>query len=101
MGAGRCVDKLTCTTYPVSRLADTAFKNVSNTELTTDLFYVYRLSFVSKTGITGDTIEQPFYAGKCRNNILDNTVREVILFRIADMLSKGRTQGTVCQATPK
>src|ERR1700674_1709986 len=64
------------------RLAHRAFKDVTHSEPTSDLFDIDGFTFERKARIASD-YEQPFEARERRDDFLHHTVRKILLLRIA------------------
>ena len=84
--------------HPLTRLAYAAFKQVSDAEFATHLPQVHSLAFVNKAGIPRDS-EQPFDARKPCDNVLNHTVGEILLFRIAAKIVERQKSSAVGEPT--
>src|SRR5215207_6453326 len=66
----------------IRRLADAAFKHIAHTQFAADLFDVDDPVLVSKARIARDD-EHPADTRQGRDNLLDDPIREIVLFGIA------------------
>src|SRR6185312_15997217 len=82
MRAARGIDQLPGYSDPCSRLADAAFEHITNAQLLADLLDVDRLTFEGKARVARDD-EQRLEARQCCDDVLDDSVREVLLLGIA------------------
>src|SRR5712675_1455343 len=85
MRAGCRVDQLTGDPHSLASPAHRAFEDVADTPFTADLLHVNRLSLVRKSRIAGDD-KQPADAAQCGDDLLDHTVGEILLLRVAALL---------------
>src|SRR5262245_16710197 len=98
MDPGRCLDELPGYADASRCLPYAAFKHKTHTEFAADLFDVNRSSFVGKARVSGDH-KQPTRFGKSSDDVLRDSVCEVLLFRIATHVleSKDRNRRFVRQ----
>jgi len=80
--AARGIDELRSDAHAVGGAADAAFEHVANAELASDLPDVDRLAFVGEARISRND-EQRADAGQRRDDVLDDTVGEELLFQVA------------------
>src|SRR5262245_38665865 len=83
------INELRADTHLVRRLANTTFKRVAHSQLAIYLLHVDHSALVGETRIACDH-EQPTNARERRGNVLDYTVDEVVLARVAAHVLKGQ-----------
>ena len=82
MGAGLGIDKLSGDADLATRLAHAALEHVANAKLASDLLDVDRLALVGEARIAGDDEQRP-EPRQSRDDVLDETIDEVFLLRVA------------------
>jgi hypothetical protein len=82
MRSGASVDQLSGDAHPTSALAHRAFEHITDAKLPPDLLHINGLAFVGKTGIPRDD-KKPTDARERGDDLLDHTVGEIFLFRVA------------------
>jgi hypothetical protein len=83
-----CIDQLGCDAQAIPALVDAPFQHVADAQLGADSPCVGSFVFVSEARITGDH-KHCLETGKCRRDLFDNTVGEILLFRVAAHILKG------------
>ena len=83
------IDQLGGDAHPPTRLANRAFEHVAHAELAPDLLHVDSLALVCKARIPSDD-EQPADAAERSDDLLDHTVGEIFLLRVAAHIGKGQ-----------
>jgi hypothetical protein len=87
MRAGDRIDELPGDPNPVTCFAHRAFQDIANAKLATDPLYIDRLPFVSEARIAGDD-KEPADAAECRDDLVDHSIDEIFLLRIAAHILK-------------
>src|SRR6476660_7096742 len=82
MGTGRCIDHLPGHANATAGLAYAAFEDIANAKLSADLLHVHRASLVSQARVVRDD-EQPLDACEASDYVVDHSIGEVLLLRIA------------------
>src|SRR5262249_48661641 len=75
------IDQLSRDAHALSVLAHAAFEHITNAKLPTNLFYIDRTALVAKARIARDH-KQPADATQRRDDVLDDSVREIVLSRV-------------------
>jgi hypothetical protein len=89
MRAGERIDQLRGDADAAAPFAHRAFEHVAHAEFAPDLLHVDGLALVREARIAGDD-EQPADAGQCRGDLLDHTVGEIFLLRVAAHIGEGQ-----------
>ena len=74
---------------PTCRLPDTAFKRVAHTQFCCHLPHIHGFALVGEGGVAGDDGET-LEAAQSRDDVFDNTIGEIVLFRIAAQILEGQ-----------
>src|SRR5665213_4150728 len=82
MAARLGFDELTGDTHATARLAHATFQYVTDAELAGDLLGIDRFALVGERRVAGDD-EKTAVARQGRDDVLDDAVNEIILFRVA------------------
>ena len=82
MRAARDIDQLAGYPDLSSRLADAAFEHITNAQLLADLLDVDRFALKGEARVARDD-EQRLEARQSSDDVLDDSVREIFLLRIA------------------
>ena len=77
-------DQLGGNPHPVARLAQTAFEDVARAKRAPSFLHVDRAALIDKGRIAGDD-EQPFDARQAGDDVFDDAVDEIFLFRLFDI----------------
>ena len=85
----RGIDELPCDADATARRSDTAFKDISDTKIASDLADVDRPALVNEGGVARDD-EQPAQTRKCGNDVLGHPIREEFLLWIAAHVVEGQ-----------
>src|SRR5580704_11368283 len=75
-------NQLTGNSHPASHFPYAALQHIADAQFATDLLDVDGLALVRERGVASDD-EQRLEPGQGRENILDNSVSEIFLIRIA------------------
>src|SRR5690349_18630573 len=89
MCAVRYVDQLCRDAHAIAVLSHGAFQEIAHAELATDLLCIDCPTLVGKCRVAGDD-EEPPDAGKRGDYLLDHTVGEILLLRIATQIGEGK-----------
>ena len=82
MRAGLSFYELRCDAQTGAGFSHALFNDIANAELAPDLPHIDRLAFVDEAGIARDC-EQPLDVREAGDDVLDNSVGEVVLLGIA------------------
>ena len=76
------IDELSRDAHPVCRFANAAFQHVAHPKLAPDLLHIDGAPLVGEAGVAGDD-EQRLEMRQRRDDVLDHSVGEIVLLRIA------------------
>src|SRR5882724_4275163 len=82
LGAAERVDQLCGDAHPTACFAHRSFEDIANAQFAPDLLHVDGLAFAGEARIAGDD-EEPADTGECRDDLLDHSVGEIFLLRVA------------------
>jgi hypothetical protein len=83
------LDELACDTDAFARPAHAAFKDIAHPELAADPPHIDRLSLVGVARVAGDD-EDAVVVRQARDDVLGDSVREVLLVRVARHITEGQ-----------
>src|SRR5439155_7958543 len=81
MCPGGGIDELSRDAHSVYRFANAAFQHIAHPKLTPDLLHIDGAPLVCEARIAGDD-EQRLETRQRRDDVIDHSIREVVLFRI-------------------